>query len=57
MPGEQCQYALPGQGRFEVGPQDDHHDGNAWRAATAAWQVPAVIGEALMAAATVVTIL
>jgi hypothetical protein len=31
--------------------------GNAWRAATAAWQVPAVVGEALMAAATVVWVI
>ncbi|MCB8882082.1 dicarboxylate transporter/tellurite-resistance protein TehA [Acidisoma cellulosilytica] len=28
--------------------------GNAWRAATAAWHLPAVIGEGLMAAATIV---
>src|ERR1700753_3723282 len=28
--------------------------GNAWRAATAAWHAPSVIGEALMAAATIV---
>ena len=28
--------------------------GNAWRAATAAWRLPAAVGEALMAAATVV---